>query len=154
MIIFRTALSQIGVLLALIISFPLAAEQVYQWVDEDGVTHFSQWAPDNTVDGLSKIVLTDTTPANYDPEEDRYSIKALADQIESMRAQIEQKREEHRRRQSETNQQTIVQYQNYDSNYGTSAWYPPPLHRPPDIPERPEPPTAQPPSYPFRPPGN
>jgi hypothetical protein len=60
------------------ISMPVLATEVYHWVDENGVAHYSQHAPAADVAGVSKMILEDTTPPDYDPEEDRYGVEAQA----------------------------------------------------------------------------
>jgi hypothetical protein len=56
---------------------PAAADVVYRWVDEGGVTHFSDSPPaaqDTVQGGVESIALPDNFPAAADPAGDYYSI--------------------------------------------------------------------------------
>ena len=50
------------------------ATEVYRWVDEDGVVHFSQTAPPGQETDVSKMSLADTRPSDYDPDADIYGV--------------------------------------------------------------------------------
>ncbi len=136
-------------LLAFMASMPVFATEVYHWVDENGVSHYSQNAPATDVAGVSKMILEDTTPPDYDPEEDRYGVEAQAERMAALREEMAEKREAQRERQRNAPQQPVVQYQQpYPYGY-SSFWQPPYYPRPP----RPVQPIAPAPTYPFRPPG-
>ena len=137
-------------LLAFCVSMPVLATEVYHWVDENGVSHYSQNAPPGDVPGVSTIILEDTTPPDYDPEEDRYGVEAQAERMAALREEMAEKREAQRERQRNAPQQPVVQYQQ-PYNYGYSPFWRPPYY--PSPPLRPEPPIAPAPTFPFRPPG-
>ena len=137
-------------LLAFLASMPVLATEVYHWVDENGVSHYSQNAPATDVGGVSKMILEDTTPPDYDPEEDRYGVEAQAERMASLRKEMADKREAQRERQRNAPQQPVVQYQQ-PYQYGYSPFWRPPYY--PRPPLRPEPPIAPAPTFPFRPPG-
>ena len=138
-------------LLAFLASMPVLATEVYHWVDENGVSHYSQNAPATDVDGVSKMILEDTTPPDYDPEEDRYGVEAQAERMASLREEMAEKREAQRERQRNAPQQPVVQYQQPYQYGGYSPFWRPPYY--PSPPLRPEQPIAPAPTYPFRPPG-
>ena len=137
-------------LLALFASMPVLATEVYHWVDENGVSHYSQNAPPGDVQGVSTMILEDTTPPDYDPEEDRYGVAAQAERMASLREEMAEKREAQLERQRNAPQQPVVQYQQ-PYQYGYSPFWRPPYY--PSPPLRPEPPIAPAPTFPFRPPG-
>jgi hypothetical protein len=132
------------------ISMPVLATEVYHWVDEDGVSHYSQSAPGADVAGVSKMTLEDTTPPDYDPEEDRYGVEAQAERMALLREEMAEKREAQREREHNAPQQPVVQYQQ-PYQYGNSPFWQPPYY--PSPPLRPEQPIAPAPVFPFRPPG-
>ena len=138
-------------LLAIIASTPAAAYEVYHWVDENGVSNFSQWAPADQVAGVSKLTLADTTPPDHDPEEDLYDVKGQAERMKSLWEEIEKQREARRGHQQNAPQQQLVYYRERPRYAVSSFWWHPPHHRPPP---RPRPPIERPlPSLPFSPPG-
>ena len=80
-------------------------------MDENGVSHYSQNAPPGDVPGVSTMILEDTTPPDYDPEEDRYGVAAQAERMAALREEMAEKREAQRERQRNAPQQPVVQYQ-------------------------------------------
>jgi hypothetical protein len=138
-------------LLAFLASSPVYATEIYRWVDENGVANFSSTAPHGAVDGLSTMELEDSTPPDYDPEEDRYGVQAQAERMAALREDMANKREDARERQNRTSRQQPVQYRDpYRYGYpllGSPPYYPRP-------PVRPEPPISVPyETVTFRPPG-
>lgn len=117
----------------------VAATEIFHWVDENGVAHFSQSAPLSDVAGVSHLTLEDTTPPDYDPEEDRYGVEAQAERMAALREEMAQKRESRRDRQHNSYQQPLVQYR--EPYYVSGLLRPPYYPRPP---LRPEPPIAVP----------
>lgn len=130
-------------LLAGLLAGPAAATEVYKWVDENGVTHFSQTAPDPSVAGVSQKKLRDTTPSDYDPEQDIYGVEAQAERMKQMREDMDEKRQARLEREREAQKQQAVQYRDRE-------YYGYPVYRPgwvdPHPPLRPTPPIARPPS--------
>ena len=49
-------------MIAAIRGTPAAAYEIYQWVDEDGITHYSQWEPS---DATAKTNRPELTTGNY-----------------------------------------------------------------------------------------
>jgi len=60
---------------------PAAAAEVYRWVDDEGVVHYSQWAPESQQEELATIDVPVSTPDDYDPDEDPYSVLNQAARI-------------------------------------------------------------------------
>lgn len=97
------------------------AEEVYTWTDGDGVTHFSQWAPDNA-DKVSTLIVNASNPPDYDPQEDPYSIRNQANRVNETWQMLEEKRNERRERRlaarergARTAQPAYVAYPYYSS---------------------------------------
>ena len=125
------------VLLAMIASTAAAANEIYSWIDENGVQNFSQRPPDGKIAGVSHLNLVDTTPQDYDPEEDRYGVQAQAERMDALREEIEQRRDDARERERNTGQQQVIQYREPVRSYSHGIWYPPVYPRPPLKPELP-----------------
>ena len=137
-------------LLALAAHENVAASEIYHWVDENGVSNFSQVQPAGETLQVSKVVLADTSPPDYDPEEDRYGIKAQAERMTALREEMAARREANSNRQQKPTQQA-VQYRDPYRNYGWPIRYP---VYPPRPPVKPEPPIAVPyETATLRPPG-
>ena len=127
--------------LAMIASTTALASEIYHWLDENGVPNFSQKQPAGKMPGVTLLTLADTTPSDYDPEEDRYGVQAQAERLNALREERERKREAVRERQRYTAQQQVVQYREPVRRYSNAFWYPPIYSRPP---QRPRPPIAVP----------
>lgn len=83
----------------LVLVTPSLATEVYRWVDEDGVIHFSDTEPDRG--DVEILELAERNPPDYDPASDPYSILNQAERTAEMLARAEKKsgeREERGRR--------------------------------------------------------
>lgn len=120
---------------------PGIAYEVYHWVDENGVAHYSEDAPADGVHGVRKIQLEDTTPSDFDPDEDRYGVQQQAERMAKLREDMQQRRDEARERQSNALQPPMVIYQDPYPYTSNRLWLPPAYPWPP---VRPEPPIAVP----------
>jgi hypothetical protein len=77
--------------LAFVPAFAVGTE-VYRWVDDEGVVHFSQtrpMAPDTEVEALS---IEDDRPSDYDPEADIYGVAEQAERMQALREEMAAKR--------------------------------------------------------------
>jgi len=133
------------VLLAAIASTNIAAAEIYHWVDEDGVSHFSQQPPAKDIQNVSTQPIRDTAPSDGVLAEDIYDTKAHEERMVEWRKQREQERKDAR----DSKQQAARQQVKYPQpeSYGRYP-YPylyPPIHRPPHRPPN------RPPSRPERP---
>ena len=130
----RTTTVIIWALLAMLASTTVAAFEIYHWLDENGVPNFSQKQPDGKIPGVSILNLADTTPPDYDPEDDRYGVQAQAERLSALREEMEQRRNAVRERQKNAALQQLVQYREPVRNYSHRYWYPPiyprPSHKP------------------------
>jgi len=60
---------------------PVPAAEVYRWVDDEGIVHYSQWAPESQQQELARIDVPTSTPDDYDPAGDPYSVLNQAARI-------------------------------------------------------------------------
>lgn len=72
---------------------PLAAQQIYRWVDENGVVNFSDRAPPAAAADVSALTLPDNPPANLDPEQDLFNLEATAQRTQARRDELAAERE-------------------------------------------------------------
>lgn len=80
---------------------PVAAVEVYQWTDENGVVHFSQWAPDEQIDDVATLSVEDTgdNGLGISEEDDPDGYQAHREEMAALWTEIEQRREQSRSRQ-------------------------------------------------------
>ncbi len=130
----------------------LFAQEIYRWVDENGVVNFSENAPPGETAEVRKIVLEKSNPADHDPEEDVFNIEATSERMQAYREDMAKRREARLESQRNASQQQVVQYRE-PRRYGSPLyWYPPYRPQPPI---EPQPPVAEPyPTVPYRPPGS
>lgn len=86
-----------------------ASADIYKWVDDDGVVHFSDTRPDDGAD-VQTLQVNASNPAGYDSAEDPYSIANQAKRMNDKWSELadeREKREEKRREQA----RQYVQYQ-------------------------------------------
>jgi len=141
-------------LLAMITSTKVAAAEIYHWVDENGVPHYSQVRPVDDIPNVSMQKLEDTTPDQVD---DVYNLEAHEKRMTAWREERDKERKEARERKRKiAEQQPIKQSEPY-RDYSRSFWYPPIYNRPPyrppyRPPHKPQPPVVNPrPPSPFLP---
>ncbi len=70
----------------ILIAGSATAGQLFTWVDEAGVTHFSQWPPASPGVAASTLTLPRTNPPDYDPREDPNSVLRQAERIHADRS--------------------------------------------------------------------
>lgn len=106
--------------------------EIFHWVDEDGVVTFSDWAPANAELEVSKVVVSESNPPGYDPEQDPNSILVQADRTserwEGLRELKEERREQRQEIEGGTRYEAPVDYN--DSYYSDYPYYYRPV-RPP-----------------------
>jgi hypothetical protein len=136
-------------LLAIGAASDLRAVEVYTWVDENGVTHFSDTGPEDSAQPVRKLMLENPAPADVD--EDVFGVEAQAARMQALRETMEARRSAALEARRQAAQQPVVQYVE-QPGYGYPIFslpgYPArPPYRPPTRPPRPEPY----PSAPFKP---
>lgn len=83
---------------------PAFAGEVYRWVDEKGVIHYSDTMPQEGSADVETLVVTDRNPPGYDPATDPNNIMNQAARTNEKFAKIEKDREERaEKRQQEIN---------------------------------------------------
>lgn len=121
-----------------------AAQEVYRWVDENGVVNFSDKAPVVATGNsdVNTLTLQDAAPTDYDPEEDIYNVAAQAERMQALRDEMAKDREARREQQSRVPQQPAVPYErgvSYGYPYSFPAYGRPPYRPPAKPPSRPVP---------------
>lgn len=133
------------------------AQEVYRWVDGNGVVNYSDTAPRAVLEDIATLRLEDTAPADYDPSEDRYHVAAQAARMQALREAMEKQREQRRERLRSTPAQAPVQYPQgvrYGYPYGYPGYARPPARPPTRPPAGERPPRPEPyPTSTLRPPG-
>ena len=128
------------ILAALGTAAPAGATEVFHWVDENGVHHFSQTEPVADTAGVATVEVEDAPPSGYDPEEDIYGVAAQADRMQALRDEMAEKREDRLERERNAARQQPVQYQPY--RYSRPMFWNPPYY--PSPPVKPQPPVPEP----------
>lgn len=121
------------------------AQEIYRWVDENGVVNFSDKAPPAAAAGVSTLTLEDSRPAAYDPEQDLFNIQATLARTQSLRKALEERRAA--RRESAGARPPVAAQSAAQSIYGYPYGYPPlyprplfgPGGKPPPRPDQPQP---------------
>ena len=118
------------------------AGEIYKWVDEDGVVHFSDTKPADDTE-VESLYLGKTNPPDYDPSKDPYSITNQAERIgetwsrleEEREARLEKRREDAQRLPAYVYQPYDPYYERYRYPYYRPGLRPPsyPGHRPPFV---------------------
>ena len=123
--------------LAVIFGTKVFASEIYQWVDESGVSHFSQQPPDSDTPNVSTQKIRDTAPSGASQGEDIYNTKAHEERMAEWRAEREQERKDARDRKNQAANQNSIRYSQPES-YGTTRYPYRPIYRPPNRPVYPE----------------
>lgn len=93
---------------------PALGSEIFHWVDEDGVRHFSDWAPKDSSVEVTKVVLADTNPSGYDPASDPNSILDQAQRVneiwQDIKAEKEERRDERLEQARQARSEPSVQY--------------------------------------------
>lgn len=135
------------------------AADVFTWKDDEGIVHFSQWAPDEIGD-IKRLTVHSTNPPGYEPEDDPYSIRNQAARTNETWTDLQERKEARLEKQREESQWSSPydrsQYDYYAANryYESPGYFYAPIYRPIRPPIRPplRPPVHRPKPYPPRPP--
>lgn len=131
------------VCLSLFWPLSLVAEEIYHWVDEQGVKHYSQSPPPVATKDVKTLDVDGSQPASYNPEEDRYNVAAQEKAMQAMRDEMAESRKNKQVAQQNSADTTVIYYPQ-EETYNDILY--PPGYRPP----RPPFPHPRPP----RPPGS
>ena len=131
------------------------ADEIFRWVDDEGIVHFSQWAPPEDSDNVASLIVHSTNPPDYDPANDPYSISNQAERTNAAWQALAARREDRREKRLDVEQRERQDGERYE--YQAYPYYSPPIfHRPIHLPgrtpgHRPRPPHVRPPLDPGKP---
>jgi hypothetical protein len=123
--------------LAVMVSSQVIASEIYHWVDENGVSHYSQQPPERDTPNVSTQEIKNTTPSGAAEGEDIYDTKAHQERMAEWRKEREQERKDARDRKEQAANQNSIRYRQPES-YGTTPYPYRPIYRPPHRPVYPE----------------
>lgn len=95
-----TILSRAGVVTALVLAATFlpdsaAAFEIYTWVDDQGVVHYSEWRPEEpAATPVETLHIASTNPPAYDPDDDYYSILNQAERIDDQWSALQEEKAE------------------------------------------------------------
>jgi hypothetical protein len=89
-------LLHVGLFAVLAIATGAKAEEIYRWVDADGVVHYADARPEAAPSPVETLYIPDTNPPGYDPAAARREIVAEAERIRAELAALRQARAEQR----------------------------------------------------------
>ncbi len=133
-------------MLGIVLSTIATASEIYYWVNENGVSNFSQYRPASNTPDVSTLELETSKPPGNGQYEDVYNVEAHEKRMIAWRAERQKEREDSRERKRQASQQVQIQYIQPQNPY----WYPRPYYnyRPPYKPhppiEKPRPPSILP----------
>lgn len=120
--------------LACTLCAPALAMEVYQWTDENGVVHFSQWAPGDEVKGVETVSVDgggqQDNGIGISETDDPQGYKEHREEMVALWAEIEA-RQEAERRQRERTPTTEIVYLNSEPDYSNPFFFPGRGLRPP-----------------------
>lgn len=126
------------------------AADVFTWQDDNGVTHYSQWAPEDDETAASKLIVNANNPPGYDPAEDPYSIRNQASRVNAVWKSVEERKETRRKRKQDEMRRSQRAEPYSPTTDDAFVYYSRPYYRPPQRPGhgpgfRPHPPLQFPP---------
>jgi len=141
---YRTTIISTLAALAVFSCTQLLATEIYSWVDENGVQHFTQYRPGGDTPNVSTQQLEDTAPPGDGQPEDVYNLEEHEKRMAAWREEREQNRKDARESKQQAPQQQ-VRYPEQNNRYIRPYWYPPIYGRPPvKPPPKPEHPIEKP----------
>jgi hypothetical protein len=118
------------ILLSSCIFLPVSAAVVHKWVDEKGVTHYSDAAPETSATAVTKIDMRNREPAKTSVANDYYSIKNQWQRLHKERMELEKlKLEKTRQEAAQRSAEPQVVYVNEPREKQTAVVYPGSYHR-------------------------
>ena len=123
----KTIVTLCGLLATLTVAATVEATEIYKWVDEAGVVHFSDTKPAD-VASVESLRVRQTNAPEYNPADDPYSIRNQAKRVGETWDRLEKERDERQeKRREEALRQPVYVYQPYDSYYSHYRY---PYYRP------------------------
>ncbi len=107
--------------------FEVQAQQLYKWVDDQGLTHYGETLPDQDVDHITFEFTEDYQVANS--QDDYYSIQNQLKRLQQRRAQQLAEKQQRAEARTLSEQQTVpdtiyVQTSEPERRYYLPAYYP------------------------------
>ena len=96
---------------------PAAATEIYQWIDDDGVIHFSDMPPEDSR-AVHSLNINASNPADYDPADDPYSIVNQAKRMNEKWSELEEEKE----KRAEERREAVHRAQRYYYAPGHDGW--------------------------------
>lgn len=90
---------------------PTSAAEVYRWIGEDGVVHYSDEKPRDDA-SFTTMQFAESRPQEYDPHKDPYSIENQAKRINESWSQLAQVRAERVEQLEQASQNSVLASQN------------------------------------------
>jgi hypothetical protein len=122
--------SGIVLLLTIIANAELVAAEIFHWVDENGVAHYSQNPPAGDTQNVSTQKIESPEPSGNGEVEDVYNVKEHEEKMIAWREERDKERKEARDRKNQTVSQRPIEYRQQENAYPWPYIYPP-NHRPP-----------------------
>lgn len=117
----------LGCLISVIVGYPALGGEIFHWVDEDGVRHFSEAEPKNSSAEVSKLIVRNSNPPGYDPNEDQNSILVQAKRTNARWTELMERQVERRKLRLDYAEQNLRRPSStYDNDYTNEARF---LHR-------------------------
>ncbi len=101
------------------------ASEIYKWVDEDGVVHYSDTRPKKEA-SVTTLYLRDLNPEDYDPATDPYSILNQAKRMNESWTKRVAAQQQARSRSEEAREEGLYASLSHDpfTYYPTNRYYP------------------------------
>lgn len=116
----------------------LAANEIYHWIDENGVANFSERAPGDHVSDVNTLKLPEVGPEEAETDEDPFNVAEQAEKMKVLREEMADRRAAKRQRDQMVEQRTVIEYRDpepaYPYGFGNRPNFP---NRPPAKPEPP-----------------
>lgn len=119
----------------MLVAEPAAAQTIKKWVDEEGVTHYSDKPPENGATPVDDVQVQDSAPADADSQTTTERLKKQAEILEQDRKQreleAERKRKAERERAGAQEEIFVPKQRKDDDGYRRHRYpYYPGPHRP------------------------
>ena len=116
-----------GIVLSILLALPVSAAQVYTWVDDAGVTHFSETPPPNPATDMQRVNIQPPTASPDIPDDDFYSVINQAARMERTRLSNEKLAAEKKQADAEASraraEAAAVQQGSYNYNTNNDTRY-------------------------------
>ena len=137
----RVVIITMLVISAFVAGSKVGASDIYHWVDENGVPHYSQYQPGGDTPDVSRQKLENRAPPGNGEAEDVYNVEAHEKHMAEWREDRDKERADTRARNRQAAQQNSTRNSESYSTQSGSYLYPPVYGK---RPVRPRPPVVRP----------